>query len=305
MAKKKEEVAVESKKDKLAKIMKEINARVQNKDSKETVSNIHFGSAEAKWTKLAFGVPSVDELLGGGIPYGKFTTIWGDAGCGKTTLAYYLTASAQSQGKTVCYIALEAFDPDRAMSFGVDLDTLIVARFPKAEQSLDTIITMAKEKAVDVIILDSIHSLSPASEQTNKDGEDRSTESDTMALLARKLSQFFRMAVGPVYQGNVAVQMSGQTRTSVGFISFDKLSGGNALMHYSKLIVHIRQGQKANAPTEIVKEDGKRTEKRIGFETVITVTKNQVTGVKPEGTQIRIPYNYLTGFTVDTDSKVE
>ena len=282
----------------LKKSMQEIN-----KSAKEDV--IHFGKDEEAVKKLSVGVPEIDDLLGGGIAYGRVTTVWGSPGCGKTSLAYYLISSAQKQNKIVYYIALEAFDKKRAKQFGVKLNDLIMGHFPKAEQSLDSIVKFAREGLVDVIVLDSIHALSPKTEQEEKSGKQKSLETDTMALLARKLSQFFRVAIDPIGRNNVALFLIGQARTNVGFIALDKLSGGNALHHYSKIIMRMRRGQKGDSPVEKYKEyftqDGKeryRTKSNIvGFDCVVKLEKSQITGAKLEGTTIHIPFYYESGFT--------
>lgn len=259
---------------------------------------LHFASDEKDWEKVAFDVEPLDKALGGGIPRGKFSVVWGPSQSGKTTLCYKMIAKAQKQGLRVCFMALEGFDAERAVLFGVDLKTLILARFPKAEQALDTIIKLSKEKLVDVIIVDSIHSMAPKGElEEGKNKEQKSTEADTMALLARKLSQFFRMAIDPVYRGNVAVLLIGQTRTNVGFIAFEQLSGGNALKHSAKLIINLRRGQKADAPTEKYKdENGKTQHKIVGFDTCLKLEKVQVPNCSVEGTEIHIPYHFNRGF---------
>ncbi len=288
----------------LKKSMQEIN-----KSAKTDV--IHFGKDEESVKQLSVGVPKIDELLGGGVAYGRVTTAWGSPGCGKTTLAYYLTASGQKQGKIVYYIALEGFDPKRAKKFGVDLNDLLIGHFPKAEQSLDSIIKFAREGLVDVIILDSIQGLSPKAEQEEKSKAYKSLEKESMGLLARKLSQFFRVAIDPIGRNKVALFLIGQTRTSIGFIAFDQLSGGNALKHYSKLILHLRRGKKVDSPVEKYKEyymeDGKQKFKTkqniIGFDCVVVLDKTQITGTKIEGTKIHIPFYSESGFTKVDKSK--
>ena len=275
---------------------KELQKCVRDINKEYGIDTIHFGSDEKEWEKIPFGIPKIDDFLGGGISRGHFSVLWGGKGSGKTTACYNLIAEAQKLDKTVYYIDLEnSFEPNRAKQFGVDLDKLLIGRFPIAEQSLDSILRFAKKKLVDVIILDSIHSLSPKGEQVDKKG-DKSMEADTMALLARKLSQFFRMAVDPIKRANIAVLLIGQVRTSLGFISLDQLTGGHALKHYSVLTVHIRRGQKTDAPKQKYKEDGKSKTKIVGFDSVLKITKTQTPGTQPELSQIHVPYFFDTGF---------
>ena len=269
---------------------------IKDINKKHPGSAIQIGGLKA-WDKLGSGIPQVDELLGGGIPYGTFTTIWGGKSAGKTTLALNMVREAQKQGKIVYYIALEPLDLERAQQLGVNTDELMVGSFPIAEHSLDSIIDVARQKLVDVIILDSIHSLSPKSEQQEKTGKEKSMEDDTMALLARKLSQFFRVAVHPLREGNIACLLIGQTRTSIGFIAIEQLSGGNALKHYSKLILHMTRGQKANAPTAtIVDEEGIKQKVIVGFESKLKIDTTQISGTKPELTLLSLPYKFENGF---------
>lgn len=260
---------------------------------------ITFASQEQEWEKQAIGIKEVDEFLGGGIPKGRFSVIWGNSGSGKSTLAYHLTAQAQKEGQSVAYIDLEnSFNPERASKFGIDLNELIIAHFPIAEESLDFMIELAKDKLVDVIILDSIHGLAPKGEQQEKSGKQKSLDKDTMALLARKLSQFFRMASHHIYKGKVAVLLIGQTRTDIGgFIAFQKLSGGNALKHNAVLIVHIRRGQKTDFPRRKYKdEEGKVKHEIIGFDAVLKIDKTQVSGTKVELSEIHLPCYFKSGF---------
>lgn len=247
-------------------------------------------------TRAAFGIPELDGILGGGIPHGNFTTLWGSPGCGKTSSAFKLAATAQREGKIVYWIALEPMDVLRAKQFGVNLDELQVGQFPQAEQSLDTIIDYTRDKLVDVIILDSIHSLSPRGEQENSKGE-KSLADENMAMLARKLSEFFRRAIDPVKRSNTAVLLIGQTRMQIGFISIEALTGGKALHHYSKFIVRERRGASDEAPYITKKnEEGKNEKTIIGFSNVYKLEKVQVSGAKCEGTVLALPYYYETGF---------
>ncbi len=260
--------------------------------------SMHFGKQEKDWGLASTGIPEIDEFLGGGFPHSKPSIIWGGEATGKSTLMYLVIAQAQREGKVVAYLDIEnSFNKERAELFGVDLEELIIGHFKVAEHAMNTIIDLTNNKAVDVIILDSIHSLSPKGEQEEKSGKDKSVENDTMALLARKLAQFFRMASSGIYTSNCAFIMVGQTRTSVGFIAYETLSGGHALKHNSVLTVNIRKGQKADAPTKnITKEDGKKEKIIVGFDAVLKIDKSKMSDSATEGTKLHIPFYFDRGF---------
>lgn len=262
---------------KLKEVMKQVN-----KSCGETV--LDFADTIPAFEKQSFGYTCLDKLTGGGIKCGQYSTLWGDPDCGKTTIAYKMIATAQKQGKICVYINMEkSYDAQYAQVYGVDVQNLVVENCVTAEQAFDTIIRLCEAKVVDFIVLDSIHGLSPKTEQfEGKTDEMKSTEKDTQALLARKLSQFFRMSIPYVAEAKCAVLLIGQTRTSIGYVSLETLSGGRALKHYSRLILHMRRGQKSDAPTEkkdtgMVNEKGKPIfeNKQIGWDCVIKVDKSQ------------------------------
>lgn len=277
--------------DKLKKLMNETNRERGGLALK-------FASEEPSVERIKFGIPLVDELTGGGVPCGRFSIIWGPKSGGKTTLCYRLIAEAQKAGKICAFIDLErTYDPNWAEKMGVDNTTLVLgSEYVSAEAALDDFMNITKSQAADLIILDSIQGLSPKGEQETKRGKEKSLEDDTMALLARKLSQFFRMASASVYTGKVAIVLIGQARTNLGgFVAFDTLSGGHALSHWSSLTLAINRGPKADAPTNKTKVDGKTQEEIIGFDTVIKLEKRKVES-KVEGSNLHIPFYFDSGF---------
>lgn len=266
---------------------------------------LDFASNQETWVVANSGVGIFDDFCGG-FPYGHTSIIWGGSGAGKSSLMYATMAQAQREGKIVAFLDLEnSYSNERASLFGVKTDELIIGHYPVAEQALDTVITLAREKAVDMIILDSLHSMAPKGELEDKKGQ-KSLDNDTMALLARKLAQFFRMASTLIYNADIAFLMVGQTRTDLGgFIALQKLSGGNALIHSSVLTVYMRRGQKSNAPILSWKEayidpDGKfhliTKKEPVGFEIVAKIDKKKTNQGKPEGSEVSFPYYLETGF---------
>ena len=235
---------------------------------------------------------------------------------GKTSLAYSTIAEAQLLGKTCLFLDLEhSYDKARAQVFGVNTEELVVAEFAKAEMSMDTIIKLCKEKAVELIVVDSIQSMSPTGEQETKKGKELSVEHDTQALLARKLGQFFRMSAHYVSTSKCAVLLIGQSRMSIGgYITMEMLSGGNALMHWASLIVKLRRGKAVDAPMRSYKQHfidedtGKERYKTVkepcGFNLVAKLDKTKIAS-SVEGTELQIPFFFNGGFSEQVEETKE
>jgi len=271
---------------------------IQDINKRAGAELIKFGKDQLPKERIPFGIKEIDDFTGGGIQRGNFTVIYGTAGIGKSTLAMVLTAQAQKMGLECVYIDLEhGFDLKRSKQFNVKEGLLLVEEIDTAEQSMDIIIKLAKEKVVDLIIVDSIQAMSPKQELLNKQGDMKSLEDETMALLARKLGQFFRMCASQVYKGNVAVLMIGQVRTQgIGsFITRLGLSGGHALKHWSIQTIYMRRGQAVDAPTRTQTIDGKRVKVKLGFDCVFDMEKTKVSSV-PEGTKLHLPFFFDKGF---------
>lgn len=300
----------------LKKTLQEINKNLGN-------NCLKMGKDVEIKKRLKTSIPEFNKLIGGGIPKGKFSIIWGNKGSGKTTEALDFIAEAQKEGDTCFFIDLEhSFSPEWAESRGVDLTKLIVGHFNTAEEAMDTLIKVCNEKVVDFIVLDSIQAMSPKGEQETKKGKVKSIENDEMALLARKLSKFFRVSAHKVYEGNVAILLIGQARTNLGgFIAFETLSGGHALGHWASLIIKFRRGAKVDAPyisskenvfdkqgNQEFKKNGEPKQKTVhkitGFDCVIKIEKTKIKS-EPELSEISLPFYNKTGFAEPEEVKKE
>jgi len=269
---------------------------------------IHYASEEPERERIPYGIEEIDKLIGGGNPNGMFTVLWGNKSSVKSTLAYLTIAQAQKKGIQALYIDLEqSFDKEWARKMGINLKSLLIANKSKnAEETFDMIIKLCNEKGVGLIVLDSIQSLSPQGEKETKKGKEKSVADDTMALLARKLSQFFRMTSYGVATGKVAVLLIGQARTDLGsFIKLDTLSGGHALQHWSVIILKNYRGAKADAPRYKFKVNGKSKEIIIGFSLNTKIEKTKISGTAPEGSVVTLPFYHGFGFKRPTDEQIK
>jgi recombination protein RecA len=282
-------------------------AFINKKAGKEVIS---MATEATTRNRIPFTSEQLNLITGGGIPRGAFSVLWGPKSAGKTSACLDLIAQAQQRG-LMCqlYDFERSFDPEWSKAFGINPEFLSLAKFGTAEEGLDNVIDVCKNKLVDLIIIDSIQGMCPKGEYETKKGVAKSLEDDTMALLPRKLSKFFPKAVPFVDGSDCAVVLIGQTRMDLGsLVKLESLTGGNALLHWSSMITHYRRGKKDNAPTKKVDtglkdKNGKPKiiDVPIGFELVAKVNKSKVG--PEEGNETRLPFYFGSGFVKLEDEK--
>ena len=226
---------------------------------------------------LASGSPTFDGLLGGGWPRGKFIQLYGVESSGKSTLAYQTIAEMHRRDPNAIALLVDAegsYDPKRAARMGIDEDRLTVLTLrgaaDKALEQADQILKMRDTDTgrsfVELVVIDSIASLVPKAEAEDEIG------SQTMALLARLMSQALRKLNLSVVTGGATVILINQIREKVGvmFGNNETQPGGRALKHYPSLNIKTR------APAgEAFKT---KTGVKVAIQTHIGVDKNKITG---------------------------
>jgi RecA/RadA recombinase len=173
------------------------------------------------------------KLVSYGIPLGQHTMFWGGEDVGKTCLAFKVARAFQERGMTVLLTDAEhRYDPIWAIQNGVDQETLSILKPDSMEEYLD--ITIATAADFSLRIVDSVVSVASIGEREDKSGKQRGMSDDTIALNARQLSKFFRVANPSLSKGKVASLWLNQIRTHGigGFRTYDDFPGGKAIRHY-------------------------------------------------------------------------
>jgi RecA/RadA recombinase len=76
--------------------------------------------------RLPLAIPALDAVLGGGLPYGAITEVFGGVSSGRTTLAFALISAAMRAGCFTAWVDLpNALDPNCAQKAGIDLARLL------------------------------------------------------------------------------------------------------------------------------------------------------------------------------------
>ena len=215
---------------------------------------------------VSTGVLSLDWALGGGIPRGHISHIWGPDGGGKTTLMISTVAAVQAAPKInglTLYVATEPkLDESLFYKLGVDPEKIIFARTRDKEHVLDgnVAMNMIRESVgeVDLVVLDSVAGLSP------KVVYEMQSEDYAIGKVAGLLSTQMPLIANLTAATSTAVIFLNQQRASFQQYGLaEKPFAGYALRHwicnscYMRSMGWIKHGKSA-----------------LGFKPRITVNKN-------------------------------
>lgn len=287
-----------------------------NKSQKSEIFTL--GDSIVDCPLIPTGIKEIDKYIGGGVKQGAHTIWYGQYSVGKTALVLTTIANAQKQGKLCCFVNTEKpIDRERFEFFGVNLSELVYIEAPEsAEQALEAMRSLCKDKVIDLFIIDSTNGLSPKSSQEDAKGNERSLEKKDVAALALVLSNFYNKVNSFVFKAKAAVIWIGQTRTQgIGtFFTKQGLSGGNAQNFYAYQIMYLRRAQKSNNPTRKVRSyfldpDGKlryqTIDEEYGYSVVLKLEKTNSSKSGIEKSEIEVPYYRETGFNSCPEKELE
>lgn len=229
------------------------------------------------------GLPSLDRILGGGIPQRKITEISGNFSVGKSTLALQMVAQAQNEGTDCMWCDSEfSFHEEYASALGVNCDKLELVAGRFAEENLDAIEEWADSHKNALIVLDSVGQLLPRQEA------EKTAEGKTIGSQSRLIATFCRKMVPILAINNIALVvlnhnvmdiMSGRLKTS-----------GGAKLEYAKSIwLMLRQANK-----RIMKGD-----RQIGAIIEAEVRKNKLAATLKQKVELTLIYG--EGFSAEAD----
>lgn len=139
--------------------------------------------------RLPTGIVSLDNILQGGLPFGRSIEIHGAESAGKSTLALIFIAAAQKQCPEHLCVWVDSegtYDPVYGEMLGVDNSKLVYVSPENlsAEQTYDMITDFLNSGDISLCVLDDIPSLESGQE------EQKDVADNTMAPIAGPLSKF-------------------------------------------------------------------------------------------------------------------
>lgn len=202
--------------------------------------------------RLPTGIFELDDKIGGGIPRGRITEVYGKESGGKTTLALHIAAHAQKSGLNVAYLDMEqSLDPVYMAALGVDWDSLILSQPDTAEEVFTVLDKLTGTGEVALIVVDSVAALSPRQEFEGDYGD------ANVGSIARVMSQGLRKLNPLLAPSNTAILFINQLRANIGAYSPqgpppDITTGGKALRFYASLRLEINRTGSLKAGESII-----------------------------------------------------
>lgn len=221
------------------------------------------------------GLEQLDEILGGGIPYGIVMEICGPESAGKTSLAHHLTA----QHEVALNIPIEgSFDAKRAKVFGNRKGQLIVRRAQYGEQCLEATMAFA-DAGIPCVVIDSVPSMLPKKFYEESDME----REMQMAPVATMLSKQLPKVVMKCENTGTTLIFINQLRDNVGGFAFGPTThspGGRTLKHANSIKLIVNRYQDIVIPNKDPRNSAKN--EVIGIMMKVKVEKSKVSNPRGE-----------------------
>lgn len=278
-----------------------------------------------QFRKMPTGVFELDTKIGGGLPRGRFTLIHGEESSTKTSLSVKVCAGAQKRcrfcdtrikytvelvekrgeiepiihvqkpckcGKNkpgvVVYLDAEGtLNLDYARKLGMNPDIAYIIQPDYAEQGIDVADAMIRSGEVDVVVVDSIATLTPTVEITE------SIEKSQMGVAARLVNKALRKwlsglnSLGPKCETKPAIILINQQREKLGVMFGETLAlpAGKGQVFYAALRLELTGGKVIR-----VDESGRELETKgeiVGRNIRWRVRKNKINGRHSESGEFK------------------
>jgi len=222
----------------------------------EEIANIWGPSGSTEKKAREWGIPKLDEVLGG-MPKGV-VEVYGQEGIGKTTLLAYAIKAAQNQsGSNACVFvdAEHSFSATYYRLLGVDTKRLIVREENVLEDVFDQIRLYLELPEVGLVVLDSLPALVPKSLQEKVDDLDEGAfDKIKIAQRANFLSNALPSLFKACKQANTTLVILNHIREKIGIMFGNPITtpGGHALKHLALQRIEMRNMGQIKKSTQVI-----------------------------------------------------
>jgi recombination protein RecA len=244
-------------------------------------------ASESEMTEfISTGLDVLDHyVIGrGGLPVGRMSEVYGDYACGKTSLSYSAGASVQRMGGLYVVVDDElSFDRERAETFGVDLDSVLILQPESLEEALemqkDVLHAHNPKNGPLLLAWDSLASSKTKASMTGAAGE------KVIGEVARITSEEFPKICAMLPAARAHWMVVNQIRTKFGVMFGDNTTtpGGNAPKFHASVRIQFFGGKAIK----------NKFDEHVAKVVTILGAKNRLA---PPFRKARVRLDYLSGY---------
>ncbi|HET7324985.1 MAG TPA: DNA repair and recombination protein RadB [Halococcus sp.] len=226
---------------------------------------------------ISTGCAALDDLLGGGLPRGTVTQVYGPPAAGKTNLALSAATETAGTGEMVYYIDTEGLSVERfeqlARAHSVDLEELtsriVIAEaldFDEQKEAVRDATDLAERASL--IVLDSATGFYRL-ERTNRD------EGEALRQVGRQVTHLLSLARKHDLAVLITNQVFSDPESESGRV---RALGGHTLSHLTGVIVRFERFRAGNRRATLEKHGSKAAGETVRFR----ITDTGLEGVEEE-----------------------
>lgn len=218
--------------------------------------------------RISSGVLSLDLDLGGGLPFNKIIEICGPPNSSKTS--FVLNLIKQNPDCVCAYLDIDNnINYNYLETLGIDMDSLIISKPESAEQVIQIVETLISNKAVDIIVIDSIATL--ISQDELNSSMSKAIKTNTITETIKKLSSL-------TYKSDCVMVLINQIRNDLKSKKYGSeiAIADRALNSYASIRLDIRQTNELHHYDQI-----------IGVKLKVSIKKNKTALKKGDGIAIK------------------
>lgn len=224
---------------------------IKKKKPNTRLSSMASPTMLAKVTEFVpTGCLPLDIIMGGGIPVGRLTELYGDNSTGKSLLAAHILAETQKLGGVAMLMDSETatsmdimeavgVNPEECLYSVPTTDEEVYADIEQAIQARDEV----APNSLMTIVWDSVAATSSEAEveKVKKEG----LGGATVASHARLISQMCRILPSRIAKERIAMVFINQTRENIGVLWGDKMStfGGRAIGYHASVRLEMAKAK--------------------------------------------------------------
>ena len=211
-------------------------SEIVSRVNKRYEGDLKKGNEYENPSRISTGSLELDACMGGGIPVGRWTRLWGGYHSCKTLTALNVIREAQALGLLCAYYNVEKqYDPVFTKEkIGVNIDELTLVEGSSIEEIGDKM-----EALLGVVHLHVIDSCSIAVSEDELNADIRDWRP---GITARAWGKVFRRLNERFDHGDNTVILLDQVRTNFQTNS-EQIPGGKILDHQSSMTVHLKKGK--------------------------------------------------------------